>query len=79
LQLGIQDKVGSIETGKDADVVIWNGDPLSVYSTAETTFIDGEIFFDKQRDQAMRERMAKERVALEAADRAGRRTSPVVP
>ncbi|HXD48317.1 MAG TPA: amidohydrolase [Gemmatimonadaceae bacterium] len=79
VQLGIQDKVGSIEVGKDADVVIWNGDPLSVYSTAQTTFIDGEIFFDVQRDQAMRERMAKERIALEAADRAGRRTSPVVP
>jgi imidazolonepropionase-like amidohydrolase len=79
LQLGIQDKVGSIEVGKDADVVIWTGDPLSVYSTAQTTFIDGEIFFDVQRDQTMRERMAKERLALEAADRAGRRTSPVVP
>src|SRR5512146_336259 len=76
VQLGIQDRVGSIELGKDADVVIWSGDPLSVYSTAETTFIDGEIFFDKQRDLAMRDQMAKERAALEAADR-GRR--PVVP
>ena len=73
LQLGIQDRVGSIEVGKDADVVIWSGDPLSVYSTAETTFIDGEIFFDKQRDLAMRDQTAKERAALEAADR-GRRT-----
>ncbi len=79
VQLGVQDHVGSIEVGKDADVVIWNGDPLSVYSSAETTFIDGEIFFDKTRDQAMREQMAKERLALEAADRGGRRTTPVVP
>ncbi len=79
LQLGIQDHVGSIETGKDADVVIWNGDPLSVYSTAETTFIDGEIFFDKQRDLAMRDQMAKERAALEAEDRSTRRATPVVP
>jgi imidazolonepropionase-like amidohydrolase len=76
VQLGVQDRVGSIELGKDADVVIWSGDPLSVYSSAETTFIDGEIFFDKQRDLAMRDQMAKERAALEAADR-GRR--PVVP
>src|SRR6476646_9670279 len=38
VQLGVQDKVGSIEIGKDADVVIWSGDPLSVYSSAETTF-----------------------------------------
>ena len=59
-----------------SDVVIWNGDPLSVYSAAETTFIDGEIFFDIKRDQAKRDQMAKERLALEAADR-GRR--PVVP
>ena len=76
VQLGVQDRVGSIEVGKDADVVIWSGDPLSVYSSAETTFIDGEVFFDKQRDLAMRDQMTKERAALEAADR-GRR--PVVP
>src|SRR5204863_1860910 len=50
LQLGVQDRVGSIEVGKDADVVVWSGDPLSVYSSAETTFIDGEIFFDKKKD-----------------------------
>ena len=76
VQLGIQDRVGSIEVGKDADVVIWSGDPLSVYSSAETTFIDGEIFFDKQRDLAMRDQMAKERAALEAADRGGRAIVP---
>jgi imidazolonepropionase-like amidohydrolase len=73
LQLGIQNRVGSIEVGKDADVVIWSGDPLSVYSTAETTFIDGEIFFDIKRDQQMRQQLAQERDALEAQDR-GRRT-----
>jgi imidazolonepropionase-like amidohydrolase len=76
VQLGVEKRVGSIETGKDADVVIWSGNPLSVYSIAETTFIDGEIFFDIKRDQAKRDEMAKERAALEAADR-GRR--PVVP
>jgi len=78
VQLGVQDHVGSIEVGKDADVVIWSGDPLSVYSSAETTFIDGEIFFDKKKDLAMRDQMAKERAALEAADR-GRRVTPVLP
>ena len=78
VQLGVQDRVGSIEVGKDADVVVWSGDPLSVYSSAETTFIDGEIFFDKKKDLAMREQMAKDRAALEAADR-GRRPTPVLP
>ena len=78
VQLGVEKRVGSIEVGKDADVVIWNGDPLSVYSSAETTFIDGEIFFDKKRDLAQRDAMAKERTALEAAER-GRRVTPIVP
>jgi imidazolonepropionase-like amidohydrolase len=76
VQLGVQDKVGSIEVGKDADVVIWNGDPLSVYSTAETTFIDGEIFFDIKRDQQMRQQAAQERAALEAQDRGRRAIVP---
>src|SRR5690606_18809751 len=40
-QLGVGDRVGSIEVGKDADVVLWNGHPLSVYSHPLTTFIDG--------------------------------------
>lgn len=76
VQLGVEKRVGSIEVGKDADVVIWNGDPLSVYSMAETTFIDGEIFFDIKRDQAMRAEMAKERAELEAADRGSRAVVP---
>src|SRR4051812_47224582 len=76
VQLGVQNKVGSLEVGKDADVVIWNAHPLSVYSSAETTFIDGEIFFDKKRDQAMRDQMAKERAALEQAERGRRAIVP---
>jgi imidazolonepropionase-like amidohydrolase len=75
VQLGVEKRVGSIETGKDADVVIWSGNPLSVYSIAETTFIDGEIYFDVKRDLSKRDEMAKERAALEAADR----RRPVVP
>jgi imidazolonepropionase-like amidohydrolase len=74
VQLGIQNHVGSLEVGKDADVVIWSGDPLSVYSSPETTFIDGQVYFDKQRDLAMRQAEAKERAALEAEDRAQRVT-----
>jgi len=76
VQLGVQDKVGSIEIGKDADVVIWSGHPLSVYSSAETTFIDGEVFFDQKKDLAARDQMAKERAALEAADRGRRAIVP---
>lgn len=63
-QLGVQDRIGSIEVGKEADVAIWSHHPLSVYATAETTIIDGEIFFDKQRDRQLREQMTAERQAL---------------
>ena len=68
IQLGIQDRVGSIEVGKDADVAIWNGHPFSVYSRVDTTFVDGDIFFDRQQDLARRADLAKERAALEQAD-----------
>ncbi|HYE65836.1 MAG TPA: amidohydrolase family protein [Pyrinomonadaceae bacterium] len=67
-QLGIEDRVGSIDVGKDADVVIWNGHPLSVYSRVETTFVDGEIFFDRQQDLARRAEIERERAQLEQAE-----------
>lgn len=67
-QLGIQERVGSLDVGKDADVVIWNGHPLSVYSRVETTFIDGEIFFDRQLDLARRAELERERTQLEQAE-----------
>ena len=51
-QLGIEKRVGSIEVGKDADVAIFNANPLSVYASVEQTIIDGEVFFDKQKDLA---------------------------
>ena len=68
IQLGIQDRVGSLEVGKDADVAIWNGHPLSVYSRVDTTFVDGEIFFDRQQDLSHRADLAKERASLEQVE-----------
>ncbi|MBV8630913.1 MAG: amidohydrolase [Silvibacterium sp.] len=44
--IGVDDRVGSIDTGKDADLVIWNMDPLSTYARAEKVYIDGDLFFD---------------------------------
>jgi imidazolonepropionase-like amidohydrolase len=60
-QLRLDARIGSIEVGKDADLAIWTGHPLSVYSRVETTFIEGEIYFDRQRDLAQREAMRKEK------------------
>jgi imidazolonepropionase-like amidohydrolase len=68
LQLGVENRVGSIEVGKDADIAIWNAHPLSVYANVETTFIDGEVFFDRQQDLAKRAQMDQQRAALERAD-----------
>ncbi|HEY8411065.1 MAG TPA: amidohydrolase family protein [Pyrinomonadaceae bacterium] len=68
IQLGIQDRVGSLEVGKDADVAIWNGHPFSVYSRVDTTFIDGTVYFDRQQDLARRADLAKERATLEQAE-----------
>jgi imidazolonepropionase-like amidohydrolase len=45
--LGLQDQIGTLETGKAADVVIWNGNPFSVYVLAEQVFIDGALKFDR--------------------------------
>ncbi len=47
--LDIQDRTGSIDVGKDADLVLWNGYPLSVYGVPEKVFIDGELYFDRTR------------------------------
>jgi imidazolonepropionase-like amidohydrolase len=45
--LGLQDRIGSLEVGKNADVVLWSGDPFSVYSRAEKVWIDGALMFDR--------------------------------
>ena len=67
-QLGIDKRVGSIEVGKDADIAIFNANPLSVYASVEQTIIDGEVFFDKKKDLAQRAVLASERAELEKAE-----------
>jgi imidazolonepropionase-like amidohydrolase len=44
--IGVDDRVGSIDVGKDADLVLWNHDPLSTYAHAMKVYIDGDLFFD---------------------------------
>jgi imidazolonepropionase-like amidohydrolase len=45
--LDLDSKIGSIESGKNADVVLWSGDPFSVYSRTEKIWIDGAMVFDR--------------------------------
>lgn len=62
--LHIDNRVGSIKEGKDADVVLWNQHPLSVYTAVEKTYIDGICYYDKVRDEEMRKTIASERARL---------------
>ena len=64
IQLHIDKRVGSLEPGKDADFVIWNGDPLSAYSVAEQTWIDGKKYFDRAEDAKAQDEASHERAAL---------------
>jgi imidazolonepropionase-like amidohydrolase len=64
IQLGIDNRVGSIDPGKDADLVIYNHDPLSAYAVVQKTLIDGRVLFDRQRDIADRPALEKEKKAL---------------
>jgi imidazolonepropionase-like amidohydrolase len=65
-QLGIDGRVGSLETGKDGDFVVWSGDPLSSTSVALETWIEGKKYFDRAADLAGRPALAKEREELVA-------------
>ncbi|MEQ8316889.1 MAG: amidohydrolase family protein [Phycisphaerales bacterium] len=64
IQLAIDDRVGSLEAGKDADLVIWSGDPLSTMSRAERVYVDGREYFSLEQDKAHRDRIASERERL---------------
>ena len=68
MQLGLESRVGSIEVGKEADVVLWNAHPLSVYASPDYTFVDGELFFTKKTDAEQRAARLAERAELEKAE-----------
>ncbi|MGD9689058.1 MAG: amidohydrolase family protein [Phycisphaerales bacterium] len=63
-QLRIDDRVGSLEAGKDADLVVWSGSPISSLSRCEATYVDGRCLYSLEQDQAMRERNESERRRL---------------
>ncbi|HYT22924.1 MAG TPA: amidohydrolase [Candidatus Polarisedimenticolia bacterium] len=64
IQLGIDNRVGTIDVGKDADLAIYNRDPLSAYAVVQKTLVDGRVYFDLQRDIAERAEREKEKKAL---------------
>lgn len=62
--LHIDSKTGSLKTGKDADLVIWSDNPLSIYAKAEKTIVDGTIYFDRDKDAMMRKQNQAEKARL---------------
>jgi imidazolonepropionase-like amidohydrolase len=62
--LRVDDRMGSVEVGKDADIVLWSDNPLSVYAKAEKTFVDGVRYYDMEKDVQLREEIKLERVRL---------------
>lgn len=73
IELGIDGKVGSLEVGKDGDVAIWDGYPLSAYSKCAMTFIEGEPFFER------RDQFGVDRTAMRAGMPSGKLFTPDLP
>ncbi len=76
-QLAVDHRVGSIEPGKDADLVIYDKHPLSNFAKVQKVFIDGELYFDRERDLAERaEREARKKALLEKARERQKKAAP---
>ncbi|TVQ87973.1 MAG: hypothetical protein EA393_09765 [Bacteroidetes bacterium] len=62
--LRLDHRIGSLEPGKDGDFVIWNGHPLSAFTTADQTWIEGRKYFDKEDDQKLQQQVINERALI---------------
>jgi len=62
--LHLNERTGSIKVGKDADIVVWSENPLSIYSKAEKTIVDGTIYFDIENDLKKRQEIKAEKAKL---------------
>jgi imidazolonepropionase-like amidohydrolase len=81
--LHVEDKVGSIKVGKDADVVLWSDNPLSIYAKSLYTIVDGTVYFDREKDKQMEQQIAAERMRIvrkmTSEKRSGMPVRPVEP
>ncbi len=64
IMLHVDKQVGSIKVGKDADVVLWSDNPVSIYAKSLYTIVDGVVYFDREKDVQMRQQQAVERNRL---------------
>jgi len=63
-QLGIDERTGSIDVGKDADLTVWDGPPLSMFAKPVQTYVDGRLYFDIDMDRERQQAIAQEKAAL---------------
>ncbi len=81
--LHVDDRVGSLKVGKDADVVVWSDNPLSIYAKSLYTIVDGTIYFDRAKDEQMQKQLDAERnrlvKKLVGEKRSGSPVQPAVP
>ena len=79
IQMRLDHRIGSIDVGKDADLVLFNGHPFSIYSRPEVTMIEGEVYFDRKEDVKRRDLLVKEkRDLIERERRAPQPTQPTI-
>lgn len=62
--LHVDDKVGSLKVGKDADVVVWTDHPLSVYAKSLYTIVDGTVYFDRAKDEQLQKVVDNDRLRI---------------
>ena len=81
--LHVDDKVGSVKVGKDADLVLWSDNPLSIYAKSLYTIVDGTIYFDRVKDEQLQQEVQAERARLvkklNGEKRSGASLIPAVP
>jgi adenine deaminase len=77
--LHVEDRVGSLKSGKDGDVVVWSDNPLSIYARSLYTIVDGTIYFDREKDQQMQKWVDVERNRLIKKMNGGASVTPAQP
>jgi imidazolonepropionase-like amidohydrolase len=81
--LHVDDRVGSLKVGKDADLVVWSDNPLSIYAKSLYTIVDGTVYFDRQKDEQLQKDVDAERARLvkklNGEKRSGTPTIPAQP
>jgi imidazolonepropionase-like amidohydrolase len=78
-QLGVDKRVGSIEVGKDADLVIFSAHPLSVYAVPEVVLIDGQVYFDRAKDREQGTAREQRRLTLQQKQAPNGKPRPTAP